>query len=155
MKTNVGTTDRIIRLLIAIGAFSIYYSGKLTGTAATIVFIVGILMAFTAWFRFCPLYALLRISTHKPEADFKKLMDANAVIIDVRQPNEYIAGHIENSINIPLGQLANQAAQFSGKTVIVCCASGSRSAMAKNILSSKGIKAFNGGGWRSLSKEIS
>ena len=40
----------------------------------------------------------------KPKADFAKLIQAEALIIDVRTKQEYGAGHMEVAKNIPLGQ---------------------------------------------------
>ncbi|MEX6689428.1 DUF2892 domain-containing protein [Danxiaibacter flavus] len=153
MKTNVGSTDRSIRFTIA-AALATYYLQFLNNTAGTIALVTGIIMLFTVYFRFCPLYSLLHISTRKPAIDFKKILQQNAIIVDVRQPNEYNLGHIEGSINMPLSELSEQITTLKGKTVVVCCASGARSAVAKKILSAKGIKTFNGGGWKNLEGDI-
>jgi phage shock protein E len=92
----------------------------------------------------------------KPKADFKKLVKEGAVIVDVRTKGEYQAGHIEGSKNIPLDGVKAQAQQLkkSGKPVITVCRSGSRSGMAKTILSSAGIEVYNGGAWTSLKRQL-
>lgn len=154
MKKNIGSTDRIVRFLIAIVAILIYNQHILNGTAAKIVLVFGMLMFVTAFMRFCPLYPLLHISSYKPEADFKMLLSNGATVIDVREPNEFSSGHIDGSINIPLSKLSENVPKLKDKTIITCCASGVRSAMAKKILVSKGITAYNGGGWRGLQQEI-
>jgi rhodanese-related sulfurtransferase len=154
MKTNIGKADRIARFLIALLALGLYSSHSFSGIAANVMLLFGIIMLVTAYFSFCPLYKLIGFSTYKPEADFMKLMEENTVIVDVRQPGEYNAGHIEGSINIPLDQLASNLSKLAGRTVITCCASGVRSAAAKDVLAAAGIKAFNGGGWKSLSEQF-
>lgn len=154
MKRNMGSADRVIRLLIAVAAFFVYSRGLVSGTMSIIVLIVGLLMFITAFLRFCPLYTLLHISTYKPEADFKLLLSQGATIIDVREPNEFNSGHINGSTNIPLSKLSAQVPALKNKTVITCCASGARSAMAKKTLVAAGVTAYNGGGWRSLKSEI-
>jgi phage shock protein E len=92
----------------------------------------------------------------KPKADFKKLVNEGAVIVDVRTKGEYQAGHIEGSKNIPLDGVKTQVQQLkkSGKPVITVCRSGNRSAMAKSILSSAGIEVYNGGAWTSLKRQL-
>jgi rhodanese-related sulfurtransferase len=88
--------------------------------------------------------------------DYRGLIDKGAVIIDVRTPEEYKAGHIPGSRNIPLDQIGAKAAELkkAGKPVITVCRSGSRSGMAKARLSSAGIEVYNGGGWQSLITKI-
>ena len=57
----------------------------------------------------------------------------DAVVIDVREADEYAAGHLPEARNIPLAKLADRAAElekFKDKPVIVCCASGMRSGKA-------------------------
>jgi len=91
-----------------------------------------------------------------PAVDFKGLMQKGAVIIDVRSAGEFQGGHIKNAINIPLNNLPGQLAKIKkDKPVITCCASGMRSASAKNILQSAGFKeVYNGGGWTGLEHKL-
>lgn len=154
MKINVGTPDRMVRFLIAVVALVLYSGHLFSNFISNSILVLGIIMLATAYFRFCPLYKLFNFSTYTPDANFKSLMNENTVIVDVRQPGEYDAGHIEGSINIPLNELSSNLSKLAGKTVITCCASGARSAIAKSILSSAAIKTFNGGGWKSLAEEL-
>jgi len=88
--------------------------------------------------------------------DFKSLVREGAVIIDVRSPEEYAGGHIQNSINIPLNEIRQHARNLKSKNklVITCCRSGNRSGMAKDILAAEGINALNGGAWNSLNRQL-
>ena len=91
------------------------------------------------------------------EADFKQMLAEGATILDVRTPDEYRTGHIKGSVNIPLQRLtaASVASLKKDKPVITCCASGMRSASAKNILVSAGFtQVHNGGGWYGLQSKI-
>lgn len=91
-----------------------------------------------------------------PKADFKVLVASGAMIIDVRSPQEFDAGHVKNSKNIPLQTIQNAIPELikSGKVVITVCRSGSRSGMAKSILESAGIEVYNGGPWNVLKSKI-
>ncbi len=97
-----------------------------------------------------------KIFRNAAKKNFRELMSEGAVIIDVRTKAEYQGGHIEGSVNIPLNLLQDNLSKFEKtKPVITCCASGMRSANAKNILESKGfIRVFNGGGWIGLKNKI-
>ena len=89
--------------------------------------------------------------------DYKTMLYSGGVIIDVRSEGEFYSGHIENSLNIPLGQLSSKLDQLKDKDqpIITCCASGIRSAGAKKILSAKGYtNVVNGGGWSSLEAKL-
>ncbi len=90
------------------------------------------------------------------KTDLAQLVKDGAVILDVRTKNEYSGGHIKGSMNIPLDQLPNSLVKLKkDKPIITCCASGMRSAAAKNILKSNGFMAvYNGGGWTSLRAKI-
>ena len=67
----------------------------------------------------------------------------DAVLIDVRSPQEYKEEHLENSINIPLYDITkniDNVIQNKETTIIVCCQSGNRSKKAIEILSKRGYK---------------
>lgn len=88
--------------------------------------------------------------------NYAELMKNGAQIIDVRTPAEYNGGHIKNSKNIPLQTLTQNLNKIrKDKPVITCCASGMRSASAKNILSNNGFtEVYNGGSWNALNNKI-
>lgn len=77
------------------------------------------------------------------------LLAEGAIIVDVRSPSEFNSGANPKSINIPLDQLNNESKKLDkNKTIILCCASGTRSGMAKGILKKNGFKnVMNGGPW--------
>ena len=73
----------------------------------------------------------------------------NKTIIDVRSAGEFDLEHAKYSINIPLQEIADkieQICEIEGE-IILCCASGTRSGMAQQILASKGIDCVNGGSY--------
>ena len=79
------------------------------------------------------------------------------IIIDVRSEAEFYSGHIENSLNIPLGDLPSKLDYLNDKeqAIITCCASGIRSAGAAKLLSAKGYaNVVNGGGWSNLESKL-
>ena len=88
------------------------------------------------------------------KTDFSTLIAQGATIIDVRSSTEFKGGHLKNSTNIPLEQLEKRLSEIAkDKPVITCCASGIRSAVAKNTLQKHGFLAvYNGGSWASLQK---
>ncbi|MBS1647007.1 MAG: rhodanese-like domain-containing protein [Bacteroidetes bacterium] len=90
-----------------------------------------------------------------PKVNWGELIEKGAVIIDVRTKGEYAGGHLNNSINIPLNQLAEVSKKVKNKeqVIITCCASGMRSASAKVSLKAQGYtQVYNGGSWFSLQK---
>ena len=88
--------------------------------------------------------------------DYTALMKKGAQVVDVRTPNEFSGGHIKGSINIPLDSLQKNINKLKkDTTVITCCASGIRSASAKQILTTHGfLEVYNGGGWASLKNKL-
>ena len=86
----------------------------------------------------------------------KDHLEKGAVIIDVRSQGEFQGGHVKGAKNIPLQHISSQIASIKklNKPVIVCCASGMRSAQANTILKQNGIDSINGGGWQSVNKSI-
>jgi succinate-acetate transporter protein len=63
MRTNLGKTDRIIRLAIAVTIGAIYFGGKLEGTLGIVLLAVAAVFALTAFISFCPLYFALCINS--------------------------------------------------------------------------------------------
>ena len=91
------------------------------------------------------------------KVDYQELIQNGAIIVDVRSKAEYLAGHIKDSLNIPVDSLRDNLFKLKDKNqpIITCCASGMRSASAKSILKSNGyIAVYNGGGWSSLKNKI-
>jgi rhodanese-related sulfurtransferase len=70
-------------------------------------------------------------------------------ILDVRQPDEFQAGHIAGATLIPLGALRERMKELPTDTDILCvCASGARSSMATGQLQSAGNLQGGMGGWQ-------
>ncbi|MGC8803732.1 MAG: YgaP family membrane protein [Bacteroidales bacterium] len=67
MKTNVGQTDRIVRILLAFILAALYFTGTLTGTIGIIAIILALVLVITGLVGFCPLYLPCRINTCKKE----------------------------------------------------------------------------------------
>lgn len=68
-----------------------------------------------------------------------------AVVLDVREPQEYAGGHVPGSVNLPLGRVA--AISLPRQTpLFVYCLSGARSRQACSELRQLGYKAVNMGG---------
>jgi len=60
------------------------------------------------------------------------------VVLDVRNPNEYVAAHYPEALNIPVNELETRFSEIpSGKPVLAYCARGVRSARACEILKEK------------------
>ena len=67
-----------------------------------------------------------------------------AVVVDVRQPQEWRASHIDGALHIPLTQLSGRLAQLPlDKTIITVCRSGHRSAIAARTLTHAGHDVLN------------
>jgi rhodanese-related sulfurtransferase len=67
-----------------------------------------------------------------------------AFLIDVREPGEYVAGHVPGAVLIPLGRLDDRVEELPrDRTVHVICASGNRSLRATDALIGAGIDAVS------------
>ena len=69
-----------------------------------------------------------------------------ALLIDVREPDEFAAGHAPGSVLIPLGQLSsrlNEIRGYEGKPVVLICRSGQRSARAAEVLVKAGFTSVH------------
>lgn len=92
----------------------------------------------------------------KEVIDLKSVIAQGAMLVDVRNPDEYKSGHVKGSVNIPLNQISQKIDKFKNKnTIIVFCRSGARSKMAQSILKSNGItNVINGGGWEDVNQYV-
>jgi uncharacterized membrane protein YtjA (UPF0391 family) len=63
MKSNLGLTDRVIRVILAIVAAALYFFGITSGAVGLVLLVVGVVLAVTSFINFCPLYAILGITT--------------------------------------------------------------------------------------------
>ena len=102
------------------------------------------------------------IPVETPEIGIDRLAGAvrgGATIIDVREPGEYVAGHVPGAVLIPMGQLPGRMAElYHGAPVYVVCASGNRSATMTGFLRDAGFDAYSvaGGtsGWASSGRPV-
>lgn len=81
------------------------------------------------------------------EVDVANLPDPlpeDLAVLDVREPGEWVSGHIDGAQHIPLMQLVQRVAEVPvGASVLVVCRVGSRSAQATAFLKAQGIEATN------------
>ncbi|GLZ45322.1 hypothetical protein Acsp06_15070 [Actinomycetospora sp. NBRC 106375] len=81
-------------------------------------------------------------------AEARRRLDAGeAVLVDVREPDEWGAGHAPDSLHRPLGDL--DPAEFGDRSVITTCRGGGRGSRAAAALTEAGVDAVSlGGGLR-------
>lgn len=65
MRKNMGSADRVIRILVAIIIAGLYYANQITDTTAIILLILAGVFILTSFMSFCPLYLPFGISTRK------------------------------------------------------------------------------------------
>jgi phage shock protein E len=89
--------------------------------------------------------------------DFTQLVCDGAIVLDVRTTAEFGGGHIKGSVNVPLNKMPNYLPKIKdkNKSIIVCCASGSRSAQAMGVLKYNGFtNIYDGGSWYRLNSKL-
>ncbi|GLY26745.1 rhodanese-like domain-containing protein [Kineosporia sp. NBRC 101731] len=83
---------------------------------------------------------------------------AEAAIVDVREPDEWQAGHISGAVHIPLMELPARTGDLPEGDVYVICRSGGRSARAVAWLEQNGFEAVNVSGgmgaWQAAGREM-
>jgi phage shock protein E len=102
-----------------------------------------------------PFEFLKNALTPKPPA----ALPENALLIDVRSPVEFAGGSIHGAINIPVNQIelirAHKPKIEFNRPIVVFCASGMRSGLAKRQLQSLGYEqVLNGGGISTLAMQL-
>jgi hypothetical protein len=63
MKKNMGTADRIIRLIIAAIVVTLFYTNVITGTLGIILLVLAGVFVITSFVSFCPLYTIFGMNT--------------------------------------------------------------------------------------------
>ncbi len=102
----------------------------------TIAAILGAIILYTIYMYFSQKKAVKTLSQEQFIKGYRK-----AQLIDVREPNEFAAGHILGARNIPLSQLKSRMKEIRpDKPVYLYCQSGMRSARAAMTLYKKGYR---------------
>ncbi len=65
MKKNMGSIDRIIRLLVAAVVAVLYFTGTISGTLGIVLLVLAVVFVLTSLVSFCPLYTLFGINSCK------------------------------------------------------------------------------------------
>ena len=63
MKKNMGGTDRVIRIFIAIVVIVLFWQGIISGTLGYVLLALSAIFVLTSFISFCPLYTLLGLNT--------------------------------------------------------------------------------------------
>jgi rhodanese-related sulfurtransferase len=75
---------------------------------------------------------------------FADAVGAGAVVVDVRNPDEYESGHVSGAVLIPLGELGERQDEIpDGDPIYVICAMGGRSLQATKALVDAGYRAVS------------
>ena len=64
MKANVGTADRIVRIILGVALLSLFF---IVDGGLKYIGLIGIILLLTAFIKFCPLYTIFGIKTNKVE----------------------------------------------------------------------------------------
>ncbi len=65
MKPNMGSEDRVIRLILAAIVVGLYFSRTVTGTLGIVLMVFAAVFALTSFMGFCPLYTAVGFTTKK------------------------------------------------------------------------------------------
>ena len=98
----------------------------------------------------CCLICLQKKKPNQNKMNIEKIIkEKQGTIVDVRTPSEFMGGNVAGSINIPLQEIPNRIEELKNlkSPLVLCCASGGRSAQANNYLAHQGLECCNGGSW--------
>ena len=73
----------------------------------------------------------------------RRLIEEGAVVVDVREPAQWRAGHIRGSVNIPLADVLGRSDDLPDGPIVTVCRSGPRSARAAELLAPHGHQTYN------------
>lgn len=77
------------------------------------------------------------------------ILNNEGTIVDVRTRAEFQGGHAAGSVNIPVNELMTRLDEVKSlkSPLVLCCASGGRSAMATMMLKQHGVQCHDAGSW--------
>jgi rhodanese-related sulfurtransferase/glyoxylase-like metal-dependent hydrolase (beta-lactamase superfamily II) len=93
-------------------------------------------------------------------ADAAALLKEGALVLDVREPDEFADGHIPGGLNLPLGSLEKRLGEIPrGVPIITTCGHGERSATALSLLERAGFGSLSNldlgfDGWRDAGQPV-
>lgn len=67
MKKNMGTIDKVVRIIVAVAVAALIATGTLSGTLAIVAGALATIFVLTSLISFCPLYAPFKLSTCKKD----------------------------------------------------------------------------------------
>ena len=65
MKKNMGTIDKVVRIVIALVVIGLYFANVISGTVAIVLLVLSGIFILTSLLSFCPLYLPFGINTDK------------------------------------------------------------------------------------------
>lgn len=65
MKKNMGSTDRSVRIILAVLFAILYFNRSVTGTWGIVLIVLAVIFLLTSFVSFCPLYRLFGINSGK------------------------------------------------------------------------------------------
>lgn len=103
----------------------------------------GIILVIIMWFGY------KWLNSRRIKAMLPELKKRGAIYIDVRSQEEYNSGNALCTVNFPLQELTKRISEIPKSTpIVLCCASGTRSGIAKMTLKKAGFKeVYNIGTW--------
>jgi rhodanese-related sulfurtransferase len=92
-------------------------------------------------------------------AEFTQIYSPGINLVDVREPDEYVSGHIAGAINIPLSEFSSPTSDLPSGTIYMVCRSGGRSMQACELCVDNGVSSvvnIAGGtlGWINAGNEV-
>ncbi len=107
----------------------------------TIAVVISILIGI------CAALVYLKIKKANEQREIAKMIYSNALIIDVRSPEEYALGHYNDAINVPYDEIAGRIGEIGdiSTPIVVYCSAGNRAEIAMDHLKRLGFrKVVNG-----------
>jgi len=84
------------------------------------------------------------LSGDMPVADWLELDRTDALVLDVREPEEFAGGHLPRAINLPLSQIRHRYGELpKDREIWICCRVGQRAYYATRFLAQHGYRSRN------------